>query len=367
MTEDLDQFEPKWPLPPPGDTILDILEEKNWTQSEFADRAGYTTKHVSQLVRGKAAITEDTALRLERVLGSTAEFWLSREAKYREAIARAKERKHLENETEWLKELPLQQMIKFGWVKKCSEKIEQVSECLKYFSVASVLAWRSKYPLPSQLAAFKSSEKYEKKPGAVAAWLRRGEEIAEQRPCETYDRQGFIAKLLTFRELTNEIEPDVFISQLINACAEVGVVVVFAPAPTGCPVIGATRWLTPDKALIMLSLRHKSNDHFWFGFFHEAAHILFHGKRMLFLEINGGMENKHEREANEFAANFLIPKEKAKTLCDLARTRLAVGAFADEIGVAPGIVVGRMQHEGYLPMSHLNGLKVRYRWKIERS
>ena len=88
MTENLDRFEPKWPLPPPGDTILDILEEKSWTQSEFADRTGYTTKHVSRLVQGKAVITEDTALRLERVLGGSAEFWLSREAKYREAIKR---------------------------------------------------------------------------------------------------------------------------------------------------------------------------------------------------------------------------------------------------------------------------------------
>lgn len=88
MTENLDRFQPKWPFPPPGDTILDILEEKNWTQAEFAGRTGYTTKHVSQLVQGKAVITMDIALRLERVLGGNAEFWLSRDAKYREAIKR---------------------------------------------------------------------------------------------------------------------------------------------------------------------------------------------------------------------------------------------------------------------------------------
>ena len=92
MTANLDRFEPKWPLPPPGDTIMDILEEKNWTQSEFARRTGYTIKHVNQLIQGKASITKDTALRLERVLGSSAEFWLSREAKYRQAIARAEEK-----------------------------------------------------------------------------------------------------------------------------------------------------------------------------------------------------------------------------------------------------------------------------------
>ena len=366
MTENLDRFEPKWPLPPPGETILDLLEEKNWTQSEFACRIGYTTKHVSQLIRGKATITEDTALRLERVLGSSAEFWLSREAKYREAVARAEEEKHLKNQIEWLKELPLKQMIDFGWISKCREKTDQVSECLKYFGVASVSAWRSKYPAPSQLAAFKSSEKFEKKSGAVAAWLRRGEQVAEQRFCEKYSKQRFIEELLTLRRLTNETDPEIFIPRLINTCANVGVVVVFEPAPTGCPAAGATRWLGSDKALIMLSLRYKTNDHLWFAFFHEAAHIVLHGKRKKFLEINGD-ETKSEREADEFASNFLIPKEKAKDLLFLERTATAIKAFADEVGVAPGIVVGRMQHEGYLAMNYLNRLKVRYTWRTNQS
>ena len=366
MTENLDRFEPKWPLPPPGDTILDILEEKNWTQSEFARRTGYTTKHVSQLIRGKASITEDTALRLERVLGSSAEFWLSREVKYREAIARAEEKKRLTSQIGWLKELPLKHMTDFGWIRKFREKTDQVSECLKYFGVASVSAWRLKYPAPAELAAFKSSEKFEKKSGAVAAWLRRGELIAERRSCKKYDRQRFIEELLTLRKLTNETDPDIFIPRLINTCAEVGVVVVFEPAPTGCPATGATRWLTPDKALIMLSLRHKTNDHLWFAFFHEAAHIILHGKKMLFLEINGD-DNTLEREADEFASNFLIPKQKAEAIRFLAPTTKTVKAFAEEVGVAPGIVVGRMQHEGYLAMNYLNKLKVRYAWKTKKN
>lgn len=366
MTENLDRFEPKWQLPPPGDTILDLLEEKNWTQSEFARRTGYTTKHVSQLIRGKAAITEDTALRLERVLGSSAGFWLLREAKYREAIARAEEKKRLKGQTGWLKELPLRQMIDFGWINKCGEKTDQVSECLKYFGVASVSAWRSRYSAPSQLAAFKSSEKFEKKSGAVAAWLRRGEKIAERRSCKKYNKQRFIKELQNLRRLTNETDPEILIPQLINTCANVGVVVVFEPAPTGCPATGATRWLGQDKALIMLSLRYKTNDHLWFAFFHEAAHILLHGRKMLFLEINGD-EDRYEQEADEFASDFLIPKEKAKTLCFLAHTKKAVMAFADEIGVGPGIVVGRMQHERQLPMNYLNGLKVRYVWRTKQS
>ena len=83
-------FQPDW-VSPPGDTISDLLEERGWTQAELANRTGFTTKHINLLITGKAAITEETALKLERVLGSTAQFWLRREAQYREALARNEE------------------------------------------------------------------------------------------------------------------------------------------------------------------------------------------------------------------------------------------------------------------------------------
>ena len=64
----------------PGEAILDILEEWGWSWSELAQRTGYTSKHIDQLIEGYAFITEAIALMLERVLGSTAGFWLHREA-----------------------------------------------------------------------------------------------------------------------------------------------------------------------------------------------------------------------------------------------------------------------------------------------
>ncbi len=78
------KFSPDW-ISPPGETIADILEERDWTQIDFAERMGQSTKHISLLLNGKAAITEETALKLESVLGSTAGFWLNREVQYREA------------------------------------------------------------------------------------------------------------------------------------------------------------------------------------------------------------------------------------------------------------------------------------------
>ena len=106
MTEQTALFQPDW-VSPPGDTIADLLEEKGWSQAEFAQRCGYTTKHASLLINGKASITEDTALKLERVLGSSARFWLVREAQYRETIARQQEMTALEAQADWLKQLPL--------------------------------------------------------------------------------------------------------------------------------------------------------------------------------------------------------------------------------------------------------------------
>lgn len=87
MTEQSASFAPDW-ASPPGDTIVDLIEERGWTQAELAERLGYSAKHVNRLVQGKVALTEDAALRLEPVLGASAGFWLTREARYRERAAR---------------------------------------------------------------------------------------------------------------------------------------------------------------------------------------------------------------------------------------------------------------------------------------
>ena len=83
--ESLAEFAPDW-ISAPGDTIADLLEERGWTQADFATRTDFTKKHVHLLLQGKAPISEDTALRLERVLGSSARFWMNLETQYREQL-----------------------------------------------------------------------------------------------------------------------------------------------------------------------------------------------------------------------------------------------------------------------------------------
>lgn len=352
-------FTPDW-ISPPGDSIADLLEELGWTQSEFAERTGFTSKHVSLLINGKASITEETALKLERVVGSNARFWLTREAQYREALARIEEEKSFAKDVDWLKELPLKDMLKYQWVRVARTPAEQVGECLKFFGVASVSAWKARYREP--IAAFRASKTFKLNAAAAAAWLRRGELRAASIECQAFDRAKFKAALSNIRSMTNERDPEIFVPALQKACAEAGVAVVFEPAPKGCPVSGATKWLTADKALLMLSLRHRSNDHLWFSLFHEAAHILLHGKRMMFIDAEGMLSSEEEIEADRFATDFLISQVSSAHL-PLLKTEAAVINFASEIGIAPGIVVGRMQKEKYITWAQLNHLKVFYGWK----
>ncbi|WP_052315733.1 HigA family addiction module antitoxin [Oscillatoria acuminata] len=117
MTEDLNTFCPDW-ISPPGDTIADIIEEREWTQTDLAKRLGYTTKHISLLINGKAPITEQTALKLETVLGSSASFWLSLEALYRAKLVPQDAAEDLRNWVCWLDELPVEELMAQGIIPK---------------------------------------------------------------------------------------------------------------------------------------------------------------------------------------------------------------------------------------------------------
>lgn len=363
--ETLADFAPDW-VAVPGESVNDLLEERGWSQADLATRTGFTTKHVNLLLKGKAPITEETALKLERVLGSTARFWLNLEAQYREHLARQQALESFAKHADWLKELPLSDMVKFGWVRKMKDKAQQVFECLRYFGVAEVAAWREQYEQP--VAAYRASEKLIRTPAAVSAWMRMGERAAESMRLGEYDRGLFETVLQDIRALTVERDPKVFIPKLTELCAGVGIALVLAPAPRGCPVSGATKWLGTNKALIMLSLRGKTDDKLWFTFFHEAAHLLKHGKRLTFLDILGedGLDQKEEKEADAFARDMLIPLSDYKSLLQhsLISERL-IRDFSKQVNVAPGIVLGRLQYEGHIGWQQLNHLKVSYRWNHE--
>lgn len=352
------QFVPDYAVPP-GETLSDTLEALGMTQAELSERTGRPKKTINEIIKGKAPISPETALQLERVLGVPAAFWNNLEKNYRETVARLAEQERLQEQIAWLCEIPVKSLVKQGWIRPYKDKVHQLQEVLNYFGVASPDRWREVW-LGAQVA-YRTSQAFESDPGAVSAWLRKGELVAREITCKPYNEIAFKVVLKTIRGLTVR-PPEEFQNEVVRLCADAGVAVVFVTELPKMRASGATWWLTPTKAVIQLSLRYKSNDHLWFSFFHEAGHILLHGKKDVFIEDNEN--NEKEDEANRYASESLIPSNQFKVF--LSSTRLSkdgIGRFAAEIGIAPGIVVGRLQHDGYLPPSHCNDLKTRLVWK----
>ena len=371
---------------PPGETLLETLVAVGMTQRDLAARTGRTSKHINEIIKGKATVTPEMALQLERVLDVPASFWSSRERHYREALAREHERERLSEYVAWLKQVPVSAMVRLGWVRPSKDKVEQLREVLSFFGVASPEQWRhirgraavvggALGIVPSfwgftllltagGLVACRKSRAFQSAPGAVAAWFRKGHIDAQRIRCGPYDARKFRRVLQRVRSATVR-PPKVFQPEMVRLCSEVGVAVTFVPELPKTGLSGATYWLTPGKAAIQLSLRYKTDDHLWFTFFHEAGHILLHGKRELFLE-GEGRDDAKEEEANKFAANALIPRGEFRRFISAGRpTQKAIRRFARQIGIAPGIVVGRLQHERILDYSEGNRLKRRFTWATE--
>lgn len=347
----------------PGDVLAYELELRSMTRAELAKRTGLSEKHVIAILRakGRTIITPETAIKLERALGMPVDYWMNLEANYQETRARLAEQEKLEQDLGWLERIPVNQMAKFGWIRKLKDKRAQLDELLRFFGIASVAQWNRVWP---RLAvAYRQHNKHEIFPEAVSAWLRQGEIEASRIECQPFDKKAFQSALDKVRALTTEDDPATFVPEVQVLCARSGVAVVFVPGLPKTGLSGATRWLAPKKALIQLSLRYKTNDHLWFTFFHEAGHILLHGKKELFLEGTEGMDEEREAEANVFARDHLIPPHAWRSFTDRADFSLRAAIdFAEFVDIAPGIVVGRMQYEQQLPHTHGNKLKIRYEW-----
>ncbi|MFZ5524318.1 MAG: HigA family addiction module antitoxin [Pseudomonadota bacterium] len=347
----------------PGEVLSDELELRGMTQQELAKRTGLTPKHIVSIVKAKSAITPETAIKFERAMGMPADYWLNLESNYQEVLARLREDGQLEHDIDWLNHIPVAQMAKLGWIVKFRDTKAQLVEVLRFFGIASVSQWDDMWP--NLQVAYRQHNHQEVFPEAVSAWLRQGEIEAARISCSPFDKTTFRAALDRIRTLTVE-PPEIFGPQMQELCAQAGVAVVFVPSLPKTAVSGATRWLNPNKALIQLSLRYRTDDHLWFTFFHEAGHILLHGKKEFFLEGANGLDEGKEDEANRFAQEELIPRAAFTSFTRYGPFNKAViRDFSRRIGIAPGIVVGQLQHAGLMPITHCNDLKQHFRWNHE--
>jgi addiction module HigA family antidote len=349
---------------PPGARIAMVLQEKGMTQTELAERLGRPLSKINEIINGKRAITPGTAHALELVLGDPAGHWMKLEADFRLAQKRLEAEQHFRRESEALARFPVGEMIKLGWLEKGDTDVDTTKNLLGFFGITSFDNLES----PSVMgAAFRKSQAREACNYALAAWLRKGSLEAERIKTQSFSSCGLMSCIGELRSLSL-LQYGQFRARLTDLCASYGVAVVTVPHLPKSYASGAARWIG-DKAMIQLSLRFRTNDHFWFSFFHELAHILLHSRanwsfdvptseHSVYLDDFIGCDGDKEREANAFSADKLIPPDAYLRLkeMDYRRARV-VRRFASDIGIAPGIVVGRLQHDQLIPYGALNDLK----------
>jgi len=311
---------------PPGSDLAEKLEEMGLDANDLAARMGYTPKAVNDILQGNCRITPEVAIALEMITEISANYWLRRQISYDEFLSRQKVEESLSNQPLWEKSFP-KEMADRCWV-GCEEKKPGLS-LLKFFAVASPKAWDGYYKEARLKVAFRISLAEVKDPYAASAWIRRGEILADRDPMEKQEQipvrkrlKAALPEIIAFAAANKELpkrakkityttpEADVVddcMTGLQELCRKIGVRVLFVQNFKSAPIHGMYRWYK-DVPVIQLHDRFEKRSTMWFTFFHELAHVLYHGKKGICLqniEITHNYPEK-EDEANCFAQKCMV-------------------------------------------------------------
>ncbi|MGL5825359.1 MAG: ImmA/IrrE family metallo-endopeptidase, partial [Nocardioides sp.] len=313
------------------------MEGEGINAAELARRLGATPKHVSELLSGKAPLSHAMSLALARVTGVPARIWNLYESGYRGAVASTTADEALADQYDAAQQFPLRYLRKHGIIRSpAKDRAGTVRELVGFLGVASLEAFRTTWEHGS--VAYRRSAVSRDNGPALATWLR----LAEQHhdgllDVPRFDRPALESLIGDLRALTR-VEPLAGLEQAVRNLRAVGVVLCLTPPVPGLGIHGATRWLN-GHPVIQLSLLMKSDDQFWFTLFHELGHVILHGDKDLYLTED---RSEAEDEANQYAAEVLIPPSHLGRLPS-GRNAKAVNALADELGIAPSIVLGQAQ------------------------
>jgi len=348
------KWQPDWAVAP-GEILLEALQDRDLTQSELAQRLGRPLKTINEIIKGKAAITADTAIQLERTLGISASFWTNLETQYRDALARQRATAELESQTSWADRFPIVELVRRGLIERGPTKAATVENLLSWLGLGSPAA----FDRIASSVSYRKSPAFMASPEAVTAWLRWGELQASATKAATFDLDRFRGVLRAVRPLTRK-EPFAQIFRRVQKmCAEAGVVVVLTPELPGTHVSGAARWVG-SHALIQLSLRHKTDDELWFTFFHEAGHICSGRRRYDAVDgpLGESTVDPEEVAVDGWARDFMLEPDAYRNFRQAGDfSVLSVRRFAETQSIAPGIVVGFLERDELVTHGQLRRLK----------
>jgi len=331
----------------PAETLREKLTEMGMSIKEFALRTGKPEQTIIAVLNEESSLTPEMAVLFENVTLIPANFWIDKQARYHEFIARKKQKEALSSSLEWAKEFPYSEMAKNHWVPPTRNLEEKTRNLLSFFGVASYTGWDNLYLESKLKVAAYTSLMQTHEAHSISAWLRRGELQSRSIEVPSFDSKRLKENIPFMRKLMVE-QPTDFFNQLQELCREAGVILLFTPKLPKVPLSGSTRWIN-DTPLIQLTARYKQNDRFWFTFFHELGHILLHGKKYISLENVdfAASDSQKEEEAHDFAVKYTFSKEQEQKLLSEHPKSIStedILEYAKEFDTHPAMIIGRLHH-----------------------
>lgn len=346
----------------PGETLAEVLVDRNMTQNELAVRTGVTPKHISKVVNGNASITADFAAKLEYALNIEASFWMNLQSEYDlERISCEDQESITETEIDIAKQLKdiwsyLVDIKKFEPIRLHKDRVLSLR---KFLDVSNLMV----IPRLQNNAVFRRASHTTINPYVLFAWQKLcAMKVAESKTTNTLDLdklRNHIPKIksLMFKEINTAL------SELKTLLGECGIKFTVIQNFRGAPVQGYIEKTNNGGLLLCLTIRGKYADIFWFSLFHEIAHILYEDFEHGYVDYDFE-ENETENRANEFASDILITPDSYSDFVNNADFSLdAINSIAKKNNIPNFIVIGRLQKQELIPWTEYTDFKIRYEWK----
>lgn len=351
----------------PGYYINDIIEDMEITQEAFAKRCELTAKHLSDIVNGKAKVTIEVARKLSLMLGTSSEMWLNLQAKYDAKIAEIDNCKKVDEQIEILKMMDYNYFVKNNLLIRAKKAEEKVVQLCQYLKISSLKVLTQ----PDFSANFRSSSNSQTNKNVINnnTWLETAIKIGMEQDVSEYNSSKLKDYLPEIRKMTTQL-PQQFVPRIKEIFSECGVIFVLLPKMKNANINGVVKWITHNKVLVAMNDRYSYADTFWFSLMHEIKHVFQRKTNQVILSCKDNLNeyNKQlEDEADEFARDFLISFDDYDSFTSIGSfSKPSVVGFAKSVGIHPGIVVGRLQNDGFINHSFLNDLREKYKINITK-
>lgn len=346
----------------PGYYIKDIIEDMEITQEDFAMRIGISGKTLSKLIHGHIDLSEDVALNLSIMLGTSIDVWLNMQATYNEKCLQIEKKKRIDEEIKLVKMLDYNFFVRLGVVESVRDYYEKVVNICSYLKISSLNVLLERDFLVNYRVGITTLE--EKNIVSSKAWLQTAINYGKNIETERFDSKKLISFIPEIRNMTLQ-EPKVFLPRLKEIFCLCGVSFVLLPSMRNAGINGAVKWVNSEKVILAINDRRHYADTFWFSLFHEIKHVLQQKIKTVIVSSDKKMyedlDIKLEEEADKFATDTLIPQNEYLRFVNKGSfSEMSIIQFSKHIGIHPGIVVGRLQNDRYVGYNQLHKLKQKY-------